>query len=156
MAWVKLSSCGWAQTTSTSIRRDRTSSDVDEAGVQGPLDARPVVVGDREQGGVAGTPRLTGHERRTVVAQDPLQPAADALDGPPAALVAVIGGDGDPVDAPDLEGMGEQQQLGLGVDGGPLHVSGQPRAADLHLVGVRAAAPVADLEEAGAADEAPV
>ena len=57
---------------------------------------------------------------------------------------------------PALEGVGEQQQLGLGVERCALGVGRQPRAADLDLVGLLAPAPPAQLHEPGAADDASV
>src|SRR4051812_34484124 len=107
MAWLKLSGWGWAQTTSTSIRRDRTSSSGREAGEQALLDGRPLVVGDREQRRVSRPSGLAGDQRGAMVAQDALEASAEPLDRLPAALVAGIGGDGHPVDVPHVEGVAE-------------------------------------------------
>ena len=58
--------------------------------------------------------------------------------------------------APHVEGVDEQQQLGLGVDRRALGVGGEPGAADLDLVGFLATAPPPQLHEPGAPDEAAV
>ena len=93
------------------------------------------------------SPVLARHLRRPVIAQDALERGAETGDRRAAAFVAFVGGQGDPVDVPLLEGVGEQEQLGLGVDGGALDVGGQPRAADLDLVRLGATAPPPQLHE---------
>src|SRR6187431_668645 len=103
MAWVKLSASGWAQTTNTSISRDRRSCQPIE---QAPPHGGPVVVGHGEQGRVTGSAGLAGHHGRPVVAQDALEAGADPLDRVAAAVVARVGGDGDAIHVPAVEGLG--------------------------------------------------
>ena len=55
-----------------------------------------------------------------------------------------------PVHAPGVEGVGEHQELRLGVERRALGAGGQPRPADLHHVGTLGAPLVADCPEATA------
>ena len=71
------------------------------------------------------------------MAQRAFEVGTDALDGATAALVAHVGRQRHPGDAPHVEGVDEQQQLGLGVDRRALSVGRQPGPADLDLVGLR-------------------
>ena len=85
-----------------------------------------------------------------MLAQDALEPGAEALDGRAALLVESVGADRHPEHTPVLERMCEQQQLRLAVDGAALRIGGQPRAADLHLRRAAAARIPGDVHEAGA------
>ena len=103
-----------------------------------------------------GRPTSPGANGRAVVAQDPFEAGADAADGVTTALVAGVRRQRHADHAPALEGVGQQQQLGLGVDRRALGVGRQPGAADLDLVRLLPAAPPAQLHEPRAADEATV
>ena len=52
--------------------------------------------------------------------QEPVKLAADPFDGLARPGVALVGQEPHPVHVPDLEGVAEHQQLGLGVHRRPL------------------------------------
>src|SRR5450432_264762 len=95
-------------------------------------------------------------------AEDAVGLRAQPLDGAARALVALVGLDGHPVALPGLEGMPEQQELRLGVDGRPLRPRREPGVANLAgvehvLSGPRILAvgplPALQIEEARAAND---
>src|SRR5439155_23430009 len=88
---------------------------------------RPLAVHDAEHRGVARHAAVAG----LVAAQDSLERAADPQHRVPRALVARVGLELDAPAAPDLEGMAQHQELGLGVDVTALERAPDPRPADL-------------------------
>src|ERR1700722_8142313 len=104
---------------------------------QSLLGRRPFLGHEGEIGRVTDGPVRT----RAVGPQDAVQRAPQALDGPPRPVVAAVGAEPHRVDLPGLEGMGEHQQLGLGVERGSLGPRGQPGGADLDHVGTAVALP---------------
>src|ERR1044072_10033095 len=79
-----------------------------------PLPApRPLLRRDREDRRVPQPSVLTGCPRARPVAQDALEAGADALDRRAGAFVAGVRLQVDAGDAPLLEGVPEEQQLGL-------------------------------------------
>ena len=90
-------------------------------------------------------------------AEDAFELAADAFDGRGGTVVAGVGVKADAERAHGFEGVGEHQQLGLGVGGGADGGGAEPGVSDLAYVwGGQAVAriaggpsPVLDIEEAG-------
>src|SRR6185295_13013762 len=83
------------------------------------LYGRPFGGGDAVDAGVAQG--AVGHD--AVVAQNAVELGAETLDAAPALLIEDVRAElhGDAVER--LEGVGEQQQLALGVEVGALHAS---------------------------------
>ncbi len=87
-----------------------------------------------------------------MLSQHAFERGAEPFDRAPAALVALVGADRDPTNRPDLEGVGKQEQLRLGVDGCPPGIVHEPGSPDLDFVGITSAERPGRVHEAGAAD----
>jgi hypothetical protein len=68
-------------------------------------------------------------------AQHAVERRAEAQDGLAALGVARVGHEAHAVDAPDVEGVGQHEALGLDVDSGPLGRRLEPGPADLDGIG---------------------
>ena len=115
---------------------------------------------DGVAGGVAGD-EVGGH---AVGAEDAFELASDAFDGGAGTLVANVGVKADAEDVPLFEGVGEHEQLGLGVGGSADGGFGEPGVSDFAGIGSGAVVesvaagpgPALEIEEARGADDGSV
>jgi hypothetical protein len=123
-----------------------------EPSFERPTDGRPLGADDRVHRRIAKVRILARNMGRLPVPENPLEGCAEPQDPCAGSAVAGVGLEIDPSDAPDLEGVGEQEKLRLAVDPGTSGRGGQPGSTDLDRVGSPVARSCTEVEEAGDTD----